>query len=115
MLVYVLSTETTYQLSGGTDNTSWAALGGGISGISQAGQATTFTQPDTSTIVIDLAVKAHLIDGYWVTKGAGSSLTSIEVGDYCIGWEGDTLVGFKVTALPYLTAGNRSFALNNEI
>lgn len=115
MLVYVISTETTYELKGGITNSDWAVLGGGVTSIAQSGLETTFTLPDTSTITIDLSTCILQIDGYSVKKGTGVSISAIEVNDYCYGWEGDTFVAFKVDAIPYTTVGNRRFAVNNGI
>lgn len=75
----------------------------------------TLTLLGLGTVTVDLSAYVVLnIDGYQVKKGAGNTdYASIEVGDYCEGWETDTRVAFKVTGLPYLS--NRSLAINNSI
>jgi hypothetical protein len=75
----------------------------------------TITLESTATATVDLsAYTVLIIDGYQVKKGSGNTdLDDIEVGDYCVGWESDTYVAFKVTGLPYLS--NRDFAINNSI
>jgi len=115
MHVYVISTQTTYELIGGILNSNWRAIGGaGIKNVTQAGEVITITKEDDSTIVIDLSTKRLVIDGYNVRKGTGNISTEvIEEGDYCDGWEGDTFVAFRVDGIPYLT--NRSLAINNSI
>ena len=75
----------------------------------------TLTLNGGGTVTVDLSAYIVLnIDGYQVKKGGGNTnYTTIETGDYCIGWETDTYVAFKVTGIPYLT--NRSLAINNMI
>lgn len=57
-----------------------------------------------------------VIDGFVVDKGAGNTNdSSIEVGDYCYGWDGDEYVAFKVNALPYTDEANVSYAIKSSI
>lgn len=64
----------------------------------------------------DLTTLIIQIDGLAVNKGEGNTdVNEIEIGDYCFGWEGDELLGFRVTGLPYTDPGNRVYALENEV
>lgn len=76
----------------------------------------TITLTNDATFNISIPGIKPVIDGYTVDKGAGNTdYETIEVGDKCIGWDGDEHVAFKVNALPYTTAGNVSYATRNSI
>ena len=78
----------------------------------------TITLTDASTATVDLSAYLVLkIDGYEVEKGAGNTdYDTIEVGDFWAGWLTTTrYVRGKVNALPYATAGNTDFVIDNEL
>lgn len=84
--------------------------------IDYANERIRLTLTNSGTVDISIPGIKPVIDGYTVDKGSGNTnYTTIEVGDYCIGWDGDEHVAFKVTALPYTNEGNVSYATRNSI
>lgn len=70
----------------------------------------------SGTVNVNIPGIKPVIDGFTVDKGLGNSnYTSIEVGDYASGWDGNRFVAFKVDSLPYTTEANRSYAIDNSI
>lgn len=88
MQVYVLQTETTYELKGGITNSDWVQGGGGLTDIEQNGKVTTFTLPDTTQIEIDLNSINTVISNFNVLKRFGNiDGENIETNDKIEGWE----------------------------
>lgn len=78
----------------------------------------TITLTGGGTVTEDLSAYTRLkIDGYDVIKGSGkTNFTTIEITDKISGWPSDTryVVGV-VNAIPYATAGNTDFVIDNEL
>ena len=124
MLVYVVSEAVTYELRGGVTNADWAIFGAGASSGSVINGLT--FNPDNGVltisfetgpgITVDLSAYTVLkIAGFQVKKGTGNTnFTTVEIGDYLSGWDGDRDVAFKVTGLPHTSESNRKYTTNNS-